>query len=108
MGNIDKFLAKPVEVEIGGEKYNIKPFTVNDIATITKMGNKDSDISAEGFSEAVSKLMRQIDPEATDEQIKNISLEYLEDISNAIGNANNIDVDKAKADLIAKIKSDQQ
>jgi len=105
MGNkIDKFLAKPVEVEIGGEKYNLTPFTVNDIAMITRMSDKDPEVSSKGIMQAIEKVMKQIDPEATEEQIGRISIEYLTEIMEAIGKVNNLDTEKAKAELISRIK----
>jgi len=104
MSKIEKFLAKPQEVKIGDELVMLKPFTVNDMPMMTKMGSKDENTQAKAIQEAIGKIMKQIDPEATEEQIGNISMEYLEDIMNAISKVNNLDVDEAKAKLIQRLK----
>jgi len=99
---IDRFLAKPKKVIIGGEEFEINPFTIDDMPTLTKMGSKDSKISSEGIIEAVFKVFKQIDPECTIEQVKGISVEYLTDIMNAIGSVNDLDVEEAKKKLLEK------
>ncbi len=102
MGKIDKFLAKKVEVTIGDENYMIKPFTVEDLPMMTKMGSKDSNISAKATQEAIFKTLKQIDPECTQEQVNEVSIEYLGDIMGAISKANNMDMDEAKQKLLEK------
>ena len=104
MGKIDKFLAKAIEVEIGGEKFMLKPFTVNDMPMMTRMGSKDEEIQAQAIQEAIFKVMKQIDNEATDEQLNDISIQFLEDIMAAISKVNNLDIDEAKAKLMEKLK----
>ena len=103
MGKIDKFLAKEQEVEIGEEKYMLKPFTVNDMSVMTRMGSKDEGIQAKAIQDAIFIIMKQIDPEATREQINNISIEFLTDIMNAMSKVNNLDMDEAKAKLLKRI-----
>jgi len=105
MGKIDKFLAKPVEVSIGGERFSIRPFTVEDIPMLNRMGSKDVSVSSEAIQEAVFKVCKQIDPECTREQVNNISVEHLEDFLNAIGKANNMDIGEAKAKLLKENES---
>ena len=100
MGKIDKFLAKPVEVEIGGEKYMIKPFTVEDLPLLTRLGSKEEAISSKATQEVIGKVMKQIDPEATEDQIKGISVEYLADIMNAVSKVNGIEIDEEKIKLL--------
>jgi hypothetical protein len=104
MSKIEKFLAKPQEVEIGGEKYMLKPFTVNDMSMMTRMGSKDENIQSKAIQEAIFKIMKQIDSEATQEQVNDVSIQFLEEIMNAISKINNLDVDEAKAKLIQRLK----
>ena len=105
MGKIDRFLAKPQEVEIGGEKYFLKPFTVDDLPMMTKMNSKDENIQAKAIQDAIFKVMKQIDSDCTYEQVKEVSVEFLTEIMNAIGKVNSIEIDEAQAKLIQKIKS---
>jgi len=100
MGRIDKFLARPVEVEIGGEKVMLKPFTVKELPLLTKLESKNEEIRSKAIQEIIKLTMKQIDPSATDEQIENVSVKYLEEIMDAVAKVNNIDMDEAKKQLL--------
>ncbi len=104
MGKLEKFLAKPMEVEIGGESYMVKPFTVADLTILTKMESKDLEVKVEGVKEAIFKIAQQIDEDATPEIVGEMSIEYLEEFMNAIFKVNNIDVSDAKQELIGQLK----
>lgn len=104
MSKIDKFLAKPQEVELAGEKFMLKPFTVSDLSLMTKLESKDDVIKVNALKELIFKIMKQIDPETTKEQIEDISISFLEDIMNVISTVNNIDIDEAKKKLIENAK----
>jgi len=106
MSKIERFLAKPVEVTIGSEKFMIKPFTVKDLPVIMKLSSKNQDEVAEATKEAIMKVMKQIDPEATEEQITSVSIEYLNEIMDAIAKANNLPMDEAKARLLQELKNE--
>ena len=102
MGKIDRFLAKKVEVTIGGESYMLRPFTVQDLPLLTKLGSKEETVSSKATRDVVKKVMNQVDSEATDEQMNQVSMEFLEDIMNAVSKINGIDIDEAKAKLLEK------
>jgi len=104
MSKIEKFLAQPVEVELAGEKYMLKPFTLAHLPVLNRMGSKEVDISSKAFSDAIKLVMKQIDPEATNEQMENISISYLEELSNIIAKINNLDVEDSKKNLIENLK----
>lgn len=104
MSKISKFLAQPQEVTIGGESFMIKPLTVNELPLITRMESKDLEKQAKATQEIISIVMKQIDPEATDEDINQVEIKYLEDIMNAVSKVNNIDVSEAKKKLKENVK----
>ena len=104
MSKIDRFLAKPMEVTIGGENYMIKPFTVKEISILTRMSSKDDEVKAKAMEEAIFKVMQQIDSEVTKEQVEEISMEYLEDIINVIAKVNGTEIDPAKAKLLEDLR----
>jgi len=107
MSKIDKFLAKPVEVEIAGDKYMIEPFTVSDFSMMNRMASKDPDVAAKALIEAVTKIMKQIDSEATEEQIGKIKVDVMNEILEVVTKINNLEIDDAKAKLITDIKNKQ-
>jgi len=107
MSKIERFLAKPVKVTIGGEEVEIKPFTVEDLPSIMKLGSDNKEESAQATKEVIMKVMKQIDPEATEEQLSEVSIEYLTDIMDAIAKVNNLPVDEARAGLIQQLKKNE-
>ena len=107
MGKIDRFLAKPMEIELAGQKEMLKPFTLSDLPILTKMGSKDPEVSATAMSQAIKKLLKQIDPEATDVQLEDVSIDHLEELANAIAKVNNLDVESGKADFLKRVKEKQ-
>lgn len=107
MGKIDRFFGKPVECTIGGENYTLKPFSVKDLPTLSKLSEGNDTEKSEALLECIFFIAKQIDPECTKEQAGEIGFEYLEDFSNAIVKVNNIEIDDAKKALIEKMKAKQ-
>lgn len=105
MGKIDKFLAKPQEITLGDEQYMVKPFTVNELPLLTRMGSKDDTIKSKAIQELVFEFMKQIDPEATREQTLQIEISFLEEIMDAIGKINDMEMDEAKTKLLEKLNA---
>ncbi len=108
MGKIERFLAKPMEVEIAGQKEVLKPFTLADFSVLNKMGSKDPEVAAEAMEDAIKKLLKQIDPEATPEELDNVSIEYLEELAGVVAKVNNLDTENAKDKLLKKVKEKQK
>ena len=106
MGKIDKFLAKSVEVEISGEKYNLKPFTLEEMPLLINLSSKDETIQAKATGDVIKLVMKQIDPSATDEELNSISVEYLTEIMAAVTKVNGMD-DPEMARKLLKQKDDK-
>ncbi len=104
MSKLDKFFAKPVEVTIGNEQFMLKPFTVEDLPLLTRAGSKDESISMKATQEIVFKVLKQIDPEAKEEDMKNVAVEYIQDIMSAVMKVNNLPEDIASKTAIEKLK----
>lgn len=101
-GKLSRFLAKPVEVTIAKEQYMIKPFTVGDLPLLNNLDHKDDAIKVKALKEVIFKVMKQIDNDATEEIVEEVSVEFLEDIMNAVSKANNLDIEDAKKKLLNK------
>ena len=93
---IDRFLAKPVEVTIAGEKYMVKPFTARLLPLLSRSRSDNPKISSEASQELFVAFMKQIDPTASKEQILEISKEFFEEIFIAMGMANGTDMKELK------------
>lgn len=100
MSNLEKFLAKSQEVEIGGEKYKLKPLTVNDLPAITKSRSKDPNVAAEGAKEMAFLAFKQICPEVTKEQFADVDIKILDELMAAVAKVNGYDIEDAKKKLL--------
>lgn len=100
MSKIDKFYAKAQEIELAGEKYMLKPFTVEDMPLLTRLSSREPAISSKAQTEVIFKILKQIDSEIKEEDIKNVAMEYVEQIMDAVAKLNNIDLEEAKEKLL--------
>jgi len=104
MSDLSKLAGKAKKIEVGGITLNIKPLTINEMDLMLTL-SKEGDEQVVAMKELFNKVLKESVPDATDEEISNISVEHVQGIMEAITNVNNLDVDKHKTDLIAKIKS---
>jgi len=102
MSRIERLLAKPKEIELGGEKFQIKPLTVKDMPLIMKLGKDET--QGEAMNELVKKVLKEAEPNATDEELDNISMEHLQALMEAIMEVNNLKVDSVNVELLKKLK----
>ena len=100
MSKLDKFLAKAMEVTIAGDSYMLKPFTVGDLPLLTRLEDKDDAIRNKAIQEVVFKVLKQIDNDATEDLVNDISIEFMSDIMTAVSKINNLDVEDAKKKLL--------
>lgn len=95
MSRLDKLLAKPKELEINGERFNIYPLTVMHLDLINKMEKEET--RTEAMRQIVKITLKKAVPDATEDDLNNISLEFLEPIINAIVEVNGLADDKTTA-----------
>ena len=80
MEDIDKFLAKPKDVEILGETYSVTPLTVNELGALNKSRSEDSKERQEGSEELGYAIFKKIAPSMTKEQFQNVDLKMLDEV----------------------------
>ena len=95
MSRLEKLLAKPKQIEIGGEEFDIYPLTVENLDIIFDMEKDDK--RAEAMGKLIKLTLKKAVPDATEEEINNISMEFLEPLINAIIEVNGLSDDKASA-----------
>ena len=102
MSELSKLLGKPEEVEIGGIKFNIKPLTVGDLDLV---GGIDPDKpSAESLKLLVQKVLRDSFPDATDEEIDGMKIEYVNELAEHVARINKFNTEDAGAKVRARLK----
>ena len=83
MGALNSFLGKPREIEICNVKVTIYPLKVKDIAMFSK-----ESMTKEEQTEASKKMIKLSIPDATDEEIDNLSIDAFIKIMEAINELN--------------------
>lgn len=81
-------MGKPQKVTIGGEEFEMKPLTVKDLPLITSLSDEKK--RAEATKELIHKVLKQMCPDATEEEINNFGLQHLDELMNAIMTVNNL------------------
>jgi len=70
MGSLSKFLGKPKEIDLDGEKITIHPLKVKDMHLFSKENTSPEEM--EKISEQILKLSI---PDATEEEIENLPMD---------------------------------
>lgn len=106
MNRIEKLLGKGENLTLGeGEnavELEIKPLTVNDIDLIVGMGEPDK--AAESTKKLMQTVLTRALPEATPEQINQISFGHFEKLMDAITRVNNLDKPDKRSKLMENVK----
>jgi len=89
---ISRLFGKPKTYKIGGEEFTFKPLELNDIDTLTELG--DPKKQGEAMKKLVIKTFRKSYPEVKEEDILKISVEHFTEITKAILDVNNVEAPK--------------
>ena len=110
MSKLDKLVGKGKEIEIGGIHLDIKPLTVSSLPLLMQVGDESNkEAQANAMSEIITQTLKDSVPDATDKEIKHISLEHLTKLMEAIMEVNQLGgVDSQKSEFLENIKKRQQ
>ena len=100
MSRLEKFLAKPKEIDLDGEKILIKPLTLKDMPLILKLGKDET--TAEAVTELVQRTLKDCFPDATQQELDSVSIEYFQKIIDAIMDVNNLKSGLSAEDVIKR------
>jgi len=70
MGALNKFLGKPIEIELEGEKIQLHPLKVKDMSLFSK-----DNLNQEETAEMSKKILLLSIPDATTEEIDNLPMD---------------------------------
>jgi len=87
MGKFDRFVGKPKKVTITGEELILKPLTLRHLNVFLKTAKEED--RAEAMKDIISLTMKESYPEE-EFDVENISVEFLEELTKAIFEVNNI------------------
>lgn len=96
MSRLAQLQGKGKTFKIGGIDIPLKPLSIDDLNLLSIDENAPMKEQIEMTNKLISKVLKEAIPDATDEEIKNISLEHLTDLMNAIMELNKIDKSNIK------------
>ena len=100
MSELSQLQGKGKIFKIGGVDLNLKPLTVDELELFSIDDKAPLEQQMENSKKLISAILRKSVPNATEDEIKGISLEYLNDLMEAITKLHKIE----KIDEIKKIK----
>jgi len=83
MGTLSKFLGNPKEIEIDGNKLTIHPLKVKDMEMFAKQNPTEEEVKTIG-----RKIVKLSIPDATDEEVENLSMDAFVKIMDEINKLN--------------------
>ncbi len=103
MSKLDKLVGKGKEIEIGGIHLDIKPLTVSSLPLLMQI-EKNPEVIKEIFELTLKDAV----PDATKEEIENISIEHATKLMEAIMDVNQLqEMDSHKKNFLEGIKEKQ-
>lgn len=89
MSKLSKLLGKPMDFDIGGETFTIKPLTVKNLDLLMDLDNEAKKSNA--MKQIVEITLRASVPDATDEEINGVAMGHFEELTKAILKVNGLD-----------------
>ena len=107
MSDLAKLARKAKKEKVGEHEINIRPLGLSDGDLKEKLGKKN--ITTTEAIKLNKELIKKSVPGSTDEEIKEMSIEYMIDLQEAIMRANNLDEEKIKekTKALEQIKKEQ-
>ncbi len=104
MSDLSKLARKEKKEKVGGHEITLMPLGASDLDLF-----EQEDKTKEESLATLKKVIMKSVPNSTEEEFKDMSLEYMMDLQEAIGRVNNIDDDtiKEKTKVLEEIKAEQ-
>ncbi|MAH49942.1 hypothetical protein CMI37_29255 [Candidatus Pacearchaeota archaeon] len=91
MSRLSRLVGKPVDIVVEGESFTIKPLKMKQLDLLMDIGSENIHKQAEGLKKLIKKTILDCVPDATDEEIDNISLRHFQAFSDAIMKVNGLE-----------------
>ena len=88
MSKLSNLIGKPKTFTIGGQEIELKPRTLKDIDLLMDLTKEDK--RAESLKKLITLTLKESVPDATDEEINQIGIQYFKELSEAIVEVNGL------------------
>ena len=105
MSKLSNLVGKSKTFTIGGIEMELKARTLKDMDLIVELSEESK--RAEALKKLISVTLKEAIPDATDEEISNIGIQYFKEISEAIISVNGLSPENAINNWNWKINSEE-
>ena len=89
MSKLSNLLGKPKTFTIGSEELELKPRTLKDLDLLMDLTSEEK--KAEALKKLINLTLKDSIPDATDEEIDQVGIQYFKELSEAIVEVNGLD-----------------
>jgi hypothetical protein len=106
MSKLQKFLGKPITIQIEGEDIEIKPLTVKDLDIVVNLQNKEK--QAECMQKMILRTLKRSFPDEKMEDLEQFALEHFQVLVDAILEVNGLEDTKKKVEKHLSLSETQK
>ncbi len=99
MSRLSALIGKSEKVMIGDLELEIKPLSIEDMELFALDKDASQKEQVAMMKSMVRKVLKEAEPDTTDEEISSISMEHIQTIMNAIMKVNKMENPTAKLDV---------
>ena len=103
MSKLSELQGKPRVFKIGETELTLKPLTVDELELFNIDDKAPPEKQMESTKGMITKILKNSYPDATDEELKNISLEHLTELMNAIMKLHKLDSGDSKMQKVKDV-----
>jgi len=109
MSELGKLVGKGKKIKLGEIEIEIKPLTVSYMPLLMEMGNESNkSAQATAMKEILVHTLKEAVPDATEEEIDKIPIEYMNKLMEAIMDVNKLEeMDPQKKQFLEKLKNER-
>jgi hypothetical protein len=98
MSRLQKLLAKPVEVEIQGDKYSVSPLALEHLDIVVDLQKEEK--RGKAMQRLMELSLKQSVPDATPDEIRRLPLEFVAEYMKAVLKVNGLDASDERIQAI--------
>lgn len=103
MSKLSQLVGKGKVIELGGVELTIKPLTTDDLDLFTVKPDSPQEEQMRQTKRLIHKVLKDAVPDATEEEINTISVEYLVELMECIAEVNGMNL--TNLDKIGKLRN---
>jgi len=89
MSKLSRLIGSPKKVTIGGEELELKPLSIKYLDLILDL--EDDNKRTDSLKKLIRETLKKAVPDASDQEIDNVSIQYFKELSEAILSVHGMD-----------------